>query len=62
MGGLLTLPEAAAQLRRPINTLRHWRYVGTGPASFRVGRRVMYREEDLTAWVEVQRRAEQVPA
>ncbi|MFD5218060.1 helix-turn-helix transcriptional regulator [Streptomyces tendae] len=62
MSRLLTLPEAAAQLRRPVNTLRHWRYVGTGPASFRMGRRVMYREEDVAAWVEAQRQAERVPA
>jgi predicted DNA-binding transcriptional regulator AlpA len=59
VGRLLTLPEAAELLRRPVNTLRHWRFAGTGPASFRMGRRVMYREEDLVAWVEAQQRAEQ---
>lgn len=58
MGRLLTLVEAAEQLRRPVNTLRHWRYAGIGPASFRMGRRVMYREEDLLAWVDAQRQAE----
>lgn len=58
MGRLLTLVEAAEQLRRPVNTLRHWRYVGAGPASFRMGRRVMYREEDLLSWVDAQRQAE----
>lgn len=58
MGRLLTLAEAAEQLRRPVNTLRHWRYAGTGPASFRMGRRVMYREEDLVNWVDAQLRVE----
>ncbi|MEU9002999.1 helix-turn-helix domain-containing protein [Streptomyces sp. NPDC048551] len=62
MSRLLTLPEAAEMLRRPVNTLRHWRFAGTGPTSFRMGRRVMYREEDLIAWVEAQRQAEQVAA
>ena len=26
------------------------RYLGTGPAYFKVGRRVFYRPEDVTAW------------
>ena len=56
MSRLLTMPEVAEQLRRPVATLRHWRWVGTGPASFRLGRRVVYREEDVTAWVEDQRK------
>jgi predicted DNA-binding transcriptional regulator AlpA len=55
VGRLLTLPETAEMLRRPVNTLRHWRYAGIGPESFRMGRRVMYREEDVIAWVEAQR-------
>ncbi|MGW7706319.1 helix-turn-helix transcriptional regulator [Streptomyces sp. NPDC054771] len=62
MSRLLTLPEAAEMLRRPVNTLRYWRYTGTGPSSFRMGRCVMYREEDLVAWVEAQRRGGQVAA
>lgn len=56
MSRLLTMPEVAEQLRRPVATLRHWRWVGAGPASFRLGRRVVYREEDVTAWVEDQRK------
>jgi hypothetical protein len=40
---LLTISEAAALLRAPVATLRYWRHLGTGPRSFRLGRRVLYR-------------------
>ena len=48
---LLTITEAAQLLRAPVATLRYWRHLGTGPHSFRVGRRVLYRREDLHAWI-----------
>jgi excisionase family DNA binding protein len=48
---LLTLDEAATFLRTPVGTLRYWRHRGVGPAGFRLGRRVMYRREDLNRWV-----------
>jgi excisionase family DNA binding protein len=51
---LLTISEAAALLRAPVATLRYWRHMGTGPCSFRLGRRVLYRREDLHAWVDAQ--------
>ena len=51
---LLTIAEAAQLLRAPIATLRYWRHLGTGPTSFRLGRRVLYRRDDLQAWVEAQ--------
>jgi excisionase family DNA binding protein len=51
---LLTITEAAELLRAPVATLRYWRHLGTGPRSFRLGRRVLYRREDLQAWVEAQ--------
>ena len=52
---LLTIAEAAELLRAPVATLRYWRHQGTGPRSFRLGRRVLYRREDLHAWIEHQR-------
>ncbi len=55
---LLTLDEAAAVLRTPVATLRYWRHLGIGPAGFRLGRRVMYRRDDLDEWVTAQRDAE----
>lgn len=51
---LLTIAEAAQLLRAPVATLRYWRHLGTGPASFRLGRRVLYRSDDLRAWVDAQ--------
>jgi excisionase family DNA binding protein len=51
---LLTIAEAAEFLRAPVATLRYWRHLGTGPRSFRLGRRVLYRRDDLQAWVEAQ--------
>ena len=48
---LLTISEAAALLRAPVATLRYWRHLGTGPHSFRLGRRVLYRRDDVDAWI-----------
>jgi len=55
---LLTLTEAADILRTPVATLRYWRHLGIGPDGFRVGRRVMYRIEDLDRWITEQHDAE----
>jgi excisionase family DNA binding protein len=52
---LLTIDEAAEVLRAPVATLRYWRHLGTGPHSFRLDRRVLYRRDDLDAWVETRR-------
>jgi excisionase family DNA binding protein len=49
---LLTITEAADLLRAPVATLRYWRHLRIGPHSFRLGRRVLYRRDDLDAWVE----------
>jgi excisionase family DNA binding protein len=60
---LLTITEAAELLRAPVATLRYWRHLGTGPLSFRLGRRVLYRRDDLHAWIDAQHdRAGTTPA
>lgn len=51
---LRTLEEVSAMTRTPSATLRFWRHKGIGPKSFKVGRRVMYREDDVAAWLEAQ--------
>ena len=51
---LLTITEAAHLLRAPVGTLRYWRHLGTGPGSFRLGRHVLYRREDVKAWIDAQ--------
>ena len=58
---LLTITEAAELLRAPVATLRYWRHLGTGPRSFRLGRRVLYRRDDLHDWI-AQQRAESLDA
>jgi excisionase family DNA binding protein len=51
---LLTIAEAAQLVRAPVATLRYWRHLGTGPRSFRLGRRVVYRRDDVDAWIDAQ--------
>lgn len=49
---LMTTPEVAEILRMPEATIRYWRHTGTGPKSVKFGRRVMYRREDVQAFVD----------
>jgi len=49
---LLTITEAADLLRAPVATLRYWRHRDIGPHSFRLGRRVLYRRDDLRSWID----------
>ena len=51
---LLTITEAAELLRTPVATLRYWRHCKIGPRSFRLGRRILYRRDELLAWVDAQ--------
>jgi hypothetical protein len=44
---LLTIDEVAA-------ILRYWRHLGIGPHSFKIGRRVFYRADDVYAWLDAQ--------
>lgn len=48
---LLTTADVAAVTRAPISTVRYWRHMGQGPASFRLGRRVVYRRGEVTRWL-----------
>jgi hypothetical protein len=47
----LTTPEVGELLRVPAETVRYWRHLGTGPKSFKVGRRVLYASEDVDAFI-----------
>jgi excisionase family DNA binding protein len=53
---VLTPAEAAEYLRYPIETLRMWRYRGTGPRYFRAGNHVRYRRAALDRWIEERER------
>ncbi len=47
----LTTQEVAALLRTSADSARYWRHVGRGPKSFKVGRRVLYDQAELNAWL-----------
>lgn len=49
---LLTTEDVAEHFRTVPATVRYWRHVGKGPRSFKVGRRVLYRETDVRAWAD----------
>lgn len=48
---LLSTAAAARMCSKPESTLRYWRYLGTGPRSFKVGRSVRYRRDDVQSWL-----------
>lgn len=52
---LLTVEEVAEWLGVPVGTIYAWRYRSTGPASYKVGRHVRFRREDVERWLEDQR-------
>lgn len=49
---LMTLPEVSEMTRIPEATLRFYRHKGDGPKSAKIGGRVMYRREDVEAWLD----------
>ena len=51
---LLRIPEVAELTGIPENTLRFWRQAGRGPKSAKFGRRIVYRESDVLAWIQEQ--------
>ena len=51
---ILTMAEVAERLRTPLQTLRWWRHCGRGPAGFKLGRRVVFRESEVEAWIQEQ--------
>ncbi|WP_061269189.1 helix-turn-helix transcriptional regulator [Cellulosimicrobium funkei] len=55
---LLSLAEVSDRYGIPAETLRWYRKVGRGPKSFKLGRRIRYRETDCEAWVQAQYDAE----
>ena len=48
---LLNAGQAAQQLGLSVSTLAKMRLYGTGPVYSKLGRRVVYRPEDLDVWV-----------
>lgn len=46
----MTTEEVAERFRTSPGTVRYWRHVGKGPASFRVGAKALYDVALVEAW------------
>ena len=53
----LTTKEVAELLRTSPETVRYWAWQGTGPKSFKTGRRRLYAREDVEAFIAAARSA-----
>jgi Helix-turn-helix domain len=51
----ITSDEVAEITRTTPETVRYWRYIGKGPDSFKLGRRVLYARIDVERWIVEQR-------
>jgi|tagenome__1003787_1003787.scaffolds.fasta_scaffold20960501_4 predicted DNA-binding transcriptional regulator AlpA len=49
---LLRVSDVSARITVPEATLRYWRHLGIGPRSAKLGRRVVYRQSDVDAWLQ----------
>lgn len=52
----LTTNDAAALICLSGRTLEKWRVQGQGPNYIKAGKRVLYRQSDLLAWLDSRRR------
>ena len=49
---LWTAQDVAGYLGVPLTTLYQWRYLGTGPSAYRVGRHLRYEPAAVQAWLD----------
>ncbi|WP_376716622.1 helix-turn-helix transcriptional regulator [Microbacterium aquilitoris] len=49
---LLTSQQLASYLQIPLRTIEDWRLRQYGPAHIQIGKRVMYREDVVAAWID----------
>jgi excisionase family DNA binding protein len=54
----LTTEEVAELCRTSTETVRYWRHIGKGPASFKLGRRVLYAGDGVEAWLKAEQEAQ----
>jgi len=54
MKDLMTVTEVADMCRTTAHTVYYWLQTGKGPRSMKVGRKRLYRREDVVAWLESQ--------
>lgn len=55
---LLGATDVASIAGVPVSTVYAWRYKGTGPQGFRVGKRLRFKRSDVEAWLDQLIRAE----
>jgi predicted DNA-binding transcriptional regulator AlpA len=48
---LWTVREVSEFLGIPVATLHQWRYLGTGPQAYRVGKHLRYDPDAVRAWL-----------
>ena len=53
----LTTAQVSELTGIPQPTLRYYRHADQGPASFRLGRRIVYRREEVMGWIAAQEEA-----
>lgn len=58
LGDFLTMDDLTEALHVPRGTLYYWRHAGKGPASFKAGRKVLYRRADVQKWIDELERSE----
>lgn len=51
MEKFLTTEEVAAAARTVPSTVRYWRHIGKGPKGVKRGKRVLYPESAVVAWL-----------
>jgi|TARA_Y100000294_G_scaffold127562_1_gene119107 excisionase family DNA binding protein len=51
----LSTNDLAEWLQVPPATVSRWRYQGTGPVGYRVGRHIRYRRDDIETWLQQRR-------
>lgn len=54
MSDIRFIEEVSQRTGLSVASLRWMRHMGQGPRSFRLGRRVVYRAEDVDAWIDAQ--------
>jgi prophage regulatory protein len=57
----MSAPELEELTGTPESTWRYWPMIGTGPASFKLGRRRVWKRSTVLAWLESQEKASARP-
>lgn len=52
MNELLTVEDVAQMTRSTVAAIYQWRRRGKGPKGVRVGNKVLFRHQDIDAWLE----------